>query len=76
MSKETPQQKVQRMILERSKASEYCRRLFLPKDEYMEFYRAVEPEYKKQYGAIVAEQEALKDGYENILFDGWAVCCE
>lgn len=52
------------------------RRIFLPIEDYKKFIKEIEPKYKKDYGALVADGEASRDGYENVLYRGVAVCLE
>jgi hypothetical protein len=65
--------KVHRLILETARGKGKIR-VFLPPEEYKDFVREVEPLYKQQYGALIAEESAAAEGFENVLFAGAAVC--
>lgn len=66
--------KVNQMINERITPENPRPRIFLPKEEWLAFYKEVEPIYIERYGAMVQDEKALKDGFDNIRFQGCAIC--
>jgi len=66
-------QKVSCAIKENMRGAARCR-IFLSSAEYVDFVDAVLPYYKIRYCALITDESAWKMGYDNVLFEGAAVC--
>lgn len=50
------------------------KRVFLEQPDFELFMGTISPLYQKKYGALVGDDDTVKEGYLNILFLGKAVC--
>ena len=50
------------------------KRLFIGPRLYAAFSQAVEPIYREQYGALVMDELALQEGWDNIRYRDIAIC--
>ena len=66
--------KVMRLIVEQLSPLNASPRVYLDLDDYQKFLEEVKPLFKEQYGCFLTHEGASNDGYENILFGGYAVC--
>lgn len=49
-------------------------RIFIDAELYQRFRDEMLPIYKEKYGALIADQEASEEGWDNILYQGLAIC--
>lgn len=66
--------KVNQMINERITPENPRPRIFLPKEEWLAFFKEIEPIYLERYGSIIEDSGAAKDGFDNVQFKGCAIC--
>lgn len=69
-------QKVDKLINELVIGTKYPRRIYLPQEEWQEFYNTIEPIHITAHGAPLIDLEATKEGFENILYRGIAICMQ
>lgn len=50
--------------------------IFLPKEKWERLYKAIEPQVKKTWGAMLTDPTATEQGYDNFLFYGCPICLE
>lgn len=67
-------EKIQKILLKSNQQHVRCRALMLCPKEYEEFIKEIEPIYKKKYGGLICDEIMLARGYDNVLFEGVAVC--
>lgn len=63
--------KLDRLILQGGIA-----RIRLPKQDYVTFKNHMKEYYLSAYGGYVADEEATRLGYENVRYNGMAICLE
>lgn len=70
------QSKILKIVAARTRGHDLPEKIFLSSKEFEEFFKEVEPVYRERYGAIVQQEKATKEGWDNILYAGVAVCCD
>lgn len=68
------EQQVMDVILSKVNARQIRPRIFISPALYEKFIKEVEPRYKQQYGGLVTDMDATLAGYDNVLYQGCAVC--
>ncbi len=68
------EQEVSDLINKKATANNPRPRIYLTKNKFELLVDTLEPIYKEKYGALLVDERANLDGYDNILYKGCAVC--
>ena len=74
--KQNVTQKVDKLINNLTVGTKYPRRIYLHQEEWQEFYKIVEPMHITVHGIPLVDLEATKEGFDNILYRGVAICMQ
>jgi hypothetical protein len=69
-------QKVDQLIISKTIGYQLPKRLYLPVREWLELYAVVKPILMEQFGSLLIDENARKDGYENFIYRKVAICLE
>jgi hypothetical protein len=73
----SPQEAVTRAVLNTLKGRQPVQpriKVFVEEKIYKKFVDAIERNYVEMYGSLIADQDALEEGFENVIYMGCAIC--
>lgn len=68
--------RVNNIIFSQTRGDKKPERIFIGKELFQQFKEECLPIYEAQYGRLISDCKACRDGYENIVFQGAAICLE